>query len=148
MKRDRRNGDGVVVVVRETDDDGRERDFVDDDRRDCEMDLVVGDCGDGSRLGLFVCLLSGFDCDFGGDIGGCRDLVTGLAVVTGFVSGSVVEGGVEVREFVGGILCLRLIFVGLVLETEMSVEFVRRRLWVFVSLLTVVNLVQAGLDWR
>src|SRR5271154_1914885 len=119
MKRDRRNGDGGVV--RGTDDDGRERDFVDDDRR---------------------------DCDFGGDIGGCRVLVTGLAVVTDFVIGSVVEDGIEIRGFVGGILCLRLIFVGLVLETEMSVDFVRRRLWVCVSLLTVVNLVQAGLDWR
>ena len=146
MKRDRRNGDGAVV--RGTDDDGRERDFVDDDRRDCEMDLFVGDCSDGSRLGLFVCLMSDFDCDFGGDIGGCRVLVSGLAVVTGFVIGSVVEGEIEIRGFVGGILCLRLIFVGLVLETEMSVDFVRRRLWVCVSLLTVVNLVQAGLDWR
>lgn len=135
------------MVVRGSDDDGRERDFVDDDRRDCEMDFFGGDCSDGSRLGLFVCLWSDCECDFGGDIGGCRVLVSGLAVVSGFVIGSVGEGGIEVRGFVGGISCLRLIFVGLVLEMEMSVEFVRRRLWVFVSLLTVVNLVQAGLDW-
>ena len=74
--------------------------------------------------------------------------MSGLAVVSGFVIGSVGEGRIEVRGFVGGISCLRLIFVGLVLEMEMSVEFVRRRLWVFVSLLTVVNLVQAGLNWR
>jgi hypothetical protein len=146
MKRDRRNGDGVVV--RGTDDDGRERDFVDGDRHDCEMDLVGGDCSDENRLGLFVCLWSDFDCDFGGDSGGCRVLVSGLVVVSGFVIGSVGEGGIEVRGFVGGILYLRLIFVGLVLEMAMSVEFVRCRLWVFVSLLTVVNLVQEGLDWR
>ena len=156
MRRDRRSGDGVVV--RGTDDDGRGRDFVDDNRRDLEMDFFVGDYSDGSRLALFVCLLSDCDCDFVGDSGGRRDLVSGLAVPTGFVIVIVVGGGIvlgngidllvgiEVQEFVVGIVCLRLIFVCRVRGTGMSVDFVSCRLWVFVNLWIVVNLVQAGLD--
>jgi len=128
-------------------------------------DYVVGDYIVENRPCLVFGLVTDCDCDFVGGTVDPHDLLTSLVVVTDFGNGNrgivnvnvnvrgseiVLLNGIglvvviEVQDFVGGISCLKRILFGLVWGREMFVDFVGYHLEVFVSLLTVVNLVPAN----